>query len=169
MPSDRRRRTPTLAGARSAAYRLLAVQARTQAELRAALLRRGYSEEHVAEVMRETIRLGYIDDAATAHRWAESAAGQRRYGVRGIARRLSGRGIDPELSAQAAQAAYEAEGVDEYQVAWDLAIGRISSGSPGRPPADQLDERALGRIARFLERRGFGADTISRVMRNIGG
>jgi len=163
----RHERPRTLAGARSAAYRLLTVQARTEAQLRAALLRRGYSEEHVAEVMAEMVRLGYIDDVAAASRWAEYAAGERRYGVRGIASRLSGRGIDPELAAQAAQAAYEAEGVDEYQVAWDLAVLRISPGSQGEPPAGQLRERALGRIARFLERRGFRADTISRVVRDL--
>ncbi|HBK61925.1 MAG TPA: hypothetical protein DDZ84_14230, partial [Firmicutes bacterium] len=81
----RHERPRTLAGTRSAAYRLLTVQARTEAQLRAALLRRGYSEEHVAEVMAEMVRLGYIDDVAAASRWAEYAAGERRYGVRGIA------------------------------------------------------------------------------------
>jgi len=105
--------------------------------------------------MAEMMRLGYIDDVAAASRWAEHAAGQRRYGVRGIATRLSERGIDPLLAAQAAQAAYEAE---------DLAAARVSS---RELDDDELRERAVRRVARFLERRGFGADTISRVVRNL--
>jgi len=162
VPSSKRQHT--LAEAYSAAYRLLAVQARTQSGLREALLRRGYNTEHVDQVMAEMMRLGYIDDVAAASRWAEHAAGQRRYGVRGIATRLSERGIDPLLAAQAAQAAYEAEGADEYQVALDLAAARVSS---RELDDDELRERAVRRVARFLERRGFGADTISRVVRNL--
>ena len=162
MASDRRPRT--LAGAYSAAYRLLAVQARTESGLREALLRRGYSVEHVTQVMAEMVRLGYIDDVAAASRWAEHAAAERRYGVRGIATKLSGRGIDPLLAAQAAQAAYEAEGADEYQVARDLAASRVSLGELSD---DELRGRAVGRVARFLERRGFRADTISRVVRDL--
>ncbi|HOI36104.1 MAG TPA: regulatory protein RecX [Bacillota bacterium] len=162
MPSNKRPRT--LAEAYQAAYRLLAIQARTESGLREALLRRGYSPEHVAEVIAEMVRLGYIDDVAAASRWAEHAAGQRRYGVRGIAARLTGRGIDPLLAAEAAQEAYEAEEADEYQVACDLAAARIS---PGELSDDELRERALRRVARFLERRGFGSDTISRVVRDL--
>lgn len=162
MPSSKRPRT--LAEAYQAAYRLLAFQARTESGLRSALLRRGYSPEHVDLVMAEMVRLGYIDDAAAASRWAEHAAGERRYGVRGIAVRLTNRGIDPLLAAQAAQAAYEAEGVDEYLVARDLAAGRVSSDELSD---DELRERAVRRVARFLQQRGFGADTILRVVRDL--
>ena len=162
MPSSRRPRT--LAEAYVAAYKLLAIQARTESGLREALLRRGYSAEHVAEVMGEMVRLGYIDDVAAASRWAEHAAGQRRYGVRGIAVKLSSRGIDPLLAAQAAQAAYESEGLDEYEVARDLAAVRVSSDELSD---DELRERAVRRVARFLEHRGFRADTISRVVKDL--
>jgi regulatory protein len=162
VPSSKRPRT--LAEAYAAAYRLLAIQARTESGLREALLRRGYSAEHVALVMAEMARLGYIDDVAAASRWAEHAAGERRYGVLGIAVKLSSRGIDPLLAAQAAQAAYESEGLDEYEVARGLAAGRISA---DELCDDELRERVLRRVARFLEHRGFRADTISRVVRDL--
>ncbi len=162
MPSSRRPRT--LAEAYVAAYKLLAIQARTESGLREALLRRGYSAEPVAEVMGEMVRLGYIDDVAAASRWAEHAACERRYGVRGIAVKLSNRGIDPLLAAQAAQAAYESEGIDEYEVARDLAAGRVSSDELSDV---ELRERAVRRVARFLEHRGFRADTISRVVKDL--
>lgn len=162
MPSSRRPRT--LAEAYVAAYKLLAIQARTESGLREALLRRGYSAEHVAEVMGEMVRLGYIDDVAAASRWAEHAACERRYGVRGIAVKLSNRGIDPLLAAQAAQAAYESEGIDECEVARDLAAGRVSSDELSDV---ELRERAVRRVARFLEHRGFRADTISRVVKDL--
>ena len=162
MPSSKRPRT--LAEAYAAAYKLLAIQARTESGLREALLRRGYSAEHVALVMAEMARLGYIDDVAAASRWAEHAAGERRYGVLGIAVKLSSRGIDPLLAAQAAQAAYESEGLDEYEVARGLAAGRISA---DELCDDERRERVLRRVARFLEHRGFRADTISRVVRDL--
>ena len=94
----------------AAAVRLLAYSSRTEQEISAALLRRGYEPREVDEAVSEMKRLGYVDDESAAQRWAENAAADSRWGVAGIARRLAGRGIDPDLAHQAAKRAYDGTG-----------------------------------------------------------
>lgn len=157
------RKAPRLSAV-AAAVRLLSYSARTEQELHAALLRRGYSEGEVADTMSRMKDLGYVDDPATARRWAESAAGDRRWGVAGIARRLAQRGIDPDLAAESARQAYEETGGEEYEVALELAKSRID----GDTPEDHEErERQMRRLAGFLQRRGFGAETVARVLRQL--
>lgn len=148
----------------AAAVRLLSYSSRTEQELNAALLRRGYSEGEAAEALAQMKRLGYIDDAGTARRWAESAAGGQRWGVAGIAMRLARRGIDPELADTSARQAYEETGSDELSVALELARSKFDVGAA---EDHQERERQMRRLAGFLQRRGFSSETVSRVLKQL--
>lgn len=148
----------------AAAVRLLAYSSRTEQEISAALLRRGYEPREVDEAVSEMKRLGYVDDESAAQRWAENAAADSRWGVAGIARRLAGRGIDPDLAHQAAKRAYDGTGKSEYDVALELATKRVGARSESSP---EEREREMRRLAGFLQRRGFGAETIARVLREL--
>ncbi|MEA4884604.1 MAG: regulatory protein RecX [Clostridia bacterium] len=161
---SRGRRESTLEGARGAAYKLLAVQARTEAELRQALSVRGYSQDHVEQAMAEMISRGYINDHVTARRWAGYAAQEQRHGVGGIALRLVRRGIDHDLARAAAAEAYESEGIDEREAALSLARKRITAADAAD---DESRQRACRRVAGFLERRGFRADAIAHAISEL--
>lgn len=148
------------------AVRLLSYASRTEQELYAALLRRGYDEGDAAGALAHVKRLGYVDDAETARRWAESAAEDGRWGVAGIARRLANRGIDADLADSSARQAYDEAGSAEYDVALQLARARLdgidvdSEDREGR-------ERHMRRLAGFLTRRGFGVETVARVLKQL--
>lgn len=159
----RRARTPQ-ESAFAAATRLLAYQSRTEAELVNALARRGHAPDKIDQAMADMKRLGYIDDEATAKRWAEHAAEDRRYGIAGVSRRLTNRGIPPELAEQAAREAYDLTGQSEEDVALGIARRRVAD---SEWPSPQERDREMRRLAGFLQRRGFGSDTIAKVLREL--
>lgn len=159
----RRARTPQ-ESALAAATRLLAYQSRTEAELVNALARRGHAPDKIDKAMADMKRLGYIDDEATAKRWAEHAAYDRRYGIAGVSRRLMNRGISPELAEQAAREAYDSAGQSEEDIAVGIGLRRIE-GREWKSPQERDGE--MRRLAGFLQRRGFSSDTIAKVLRKL--
>jgi SOS response regulatory protein OraA/RecX len=94
------------------------------------------------------------------------AVEERRYGARGIALRLVRRGIDPDLADRAARLAYEAAGLQEFEVALELAERRVGTEEFTN---DDSRRRAVRRVAGFLARRGFGTEAIARVVRELSG
>lgn len=152
--------------AMAAAYKVLSVRARTEKELRDSLAKKGFSSVHIDDAVAEMIRRGYIDDADAASRWASSCVEERRYGARGVALRLVRRGIDPDLADKAARSAYEASGLEEFEVALELAKERVGTDDLSD---DDSRRRAVRRVAGFLARRGFGTEAIARVVRDLSG
>lgn len=152
--------------AMAAACKILSVRARTEKELRDSLAKKGFSPVHIDDAVAEMIRRGYIDDVDAAKRWASSCVEERRHGARGIARRLVRRGIDPDLADRAARSAYEAAGLEELEVALELAEKRIDTEEFSD---DDSRRRAVRRAAGFLARRGFGTEAIACVVRKLSG
>jgi regulatory protein len=150
----------------AAACKILSVRARTEKELRDSLAKKGFSPVHIDDAVAEMIRRGYIDDVDAANRWASSCVEERRYGARGIALRLVRRGIDPDLADRAARLAYEAAGLQEFEVALELAERRVGTEEFTN---DDSRRRAVRRVAGLLARRGFGTEAIARVVRELSG
>ncbi len=87
--------------ARDRALRLLALRARSRAELQKKLAEREFSKSAIDRVLENLGELGYLDDEAFAVNRARHLAMNRLYGNRKIEEQLREKGIDRE-AAQAA-------------------------------------------------------------------
>jgi regulatory protein len=114
---------------------------RTVAEVRRHLERKRVEPAAIDGALAELGRLGYLDDARYARRFAEDRRRLDVWGAERIERRLVALGVPPELAAAAIGA-----DDDHYELsaAVELLGRRI-----GRPPETDRDrERALGLLAR---------------------
>jgi regulatory protein len=120
---------------------------RTVAEVRRHLERKRVEPAAIDGAVAELGRLGYLDDARYAQRFAEDRRRLDAWGAERIERRLVALGVPPEIAAGAGAAG---DGRDEPSAAAELPQRRIR-----RPPETDRDrERALG----LLARRGYELD-----------
>ena len=114
---------------------------RTVAEVRRHLERKRVEPAAIDGALAELGRLGYLDDARYAQRFAEDRRRLDAWGAERIERRLVALGVPPEHVASAVGAG---DDHDELAAAVELLRRRI-----GRPPDTDRDrERALGLLAR---------------------
>jgi regulatory protein len=149
-----------LEAARAVAFRYLGYSARSQAEIRARLVRDGFAVEVIEQVVAELVAGDYLDDAEFARHWIDDRADRKRYGRTRLKAELSRKGIDRDTADEALEAIGSD---DEFRRALQAAEPRWA-----RIDAAKLDSAALQkekqRIAGFLTRRGFGWDTIKKVL-----
>jgi regulatory protein len=145
--------------ARALALRYLAAASRTETQLRTRLKKAGLAEQ--ADTVIEWLRqLRYLDDGAYASGRARTLIGSGRLGPRAAERRLQRAGIDPG-AARAAVAGALAEAGPGGEAALCRALAeRRARGTP----LDRLDDRARGRLARFLLGRGYSGAAVARVL-----
>jgi regulatory protein len=147
-----------VAAARDAALRLLTVRARGRAELERRLGDRGLPQEAVASALDRLEAVGLVDDAAFASAYAESRAG-RGVDAGAITRELRGRGVDPQLAAQAAgTAAPPDEQAERCRQVAAAKLARMDGLSP---------DVQFRRLAAYLDRRGYPAELIEHVVREL--
>jgi regulatory protein len=144
--------------AHAAALRLLTSRARTRAELRQRLEKRGFEPAAVAETLDRLERVGLVDDAALAEAVAQGRA-ERGLDAPAIATELRDRGVDPAVAERAAQAAVPAE--DRADRCRQVAQARLAQ-LHGLPPATQLR-----RLAAYLTRRGYPPELAESVARDL--
>ncbi len=138
--------------------RLLARREHSRAELSAKLAQRGYEQSEIEPALDRLESEGALDEARFAEQYVRLRLRQG-YGPARIRADLVTRGVD----GAALEAALAAEGEaddDEHWLERAEAARRRRFGA--ELPGD-YDERA--RQARFLERRGFPAAHIARVLR----
>lgn len=140
-----------LQAARARAFRLLAVRDRSRREL-AERLGPNFPKDIVAAVLDDLARDGYLDDARLARRLAERWTEERNFGPLRVRRELLRRGLVP-----VADLAPDPEAVRAAAV---RAARRSLKGK-----AEPADPGSLRRMAGYLERRGFPADTIRAIVR----
>jgi regulatory protein len=120
---------------------------RTAAEVRRHLERKRVEPAGIDGAIAELERMGYLDDARFATRFAEDRRRLDAWGADRIERRLLSLGVAPDTVAAALGGD---EGHDELDAAIDLLRRRIR-----RPPGSERErERALG----LLARRGYDVD-----------
>jgi len=123
------------------AFSYLGHRDRTVAEVRRHLERKRVEPAAIDGALAELGRLGYLDDARYAQRFAEDRRRLDAWGAERIERRLVALGVPPEHVASAVGAG---DDHDELSAAVELLRRRI-----GRPPETDRDrERALGLLAR---------------------
>jgi len=151
-----------LAHAKALALRQLAARARTEAQVRARLVRDGLSAE-ADEVVAWLGRLGYLDDAAYASARARALVAPGRLGPSLAERRLVREGIAPAAARAAVRAALERERGDAG--AAELELCRALAERRARGAAlEGLDQAARRRLARSLAGRGFSSAVVARLL-----
>jgi regulatory protein len=143
--------------AREAALRLLSYRPRTELELRRRLQRQGFPSEVAEWCVEELSARGLVDDAGFAESFTRDRVRLNPRGRRRVVQELRGKGVDAETAAAAVDEVLRTEEVEELDLARDAA--RRWRARPGEETA-----RARRRLTGFLARRGFGGETVLRVV-----
>ena len=131
-------------GAIASALRLLAMQPRSEQDLRIRLGRRGFPRAAVDGAIRRLRELGYLDDAAFARHYVEARQDATPRSRRALAFELGRKGVGRDLAAEAV-----AE-VSDADAAFNAAQRRLRA-------LTGLDRQAFTRrLGTFLAGRGFG-------------
>lgn len=145
--------------AKAKALRLLAGRAYTEYEMRQRLLRANIPEAAVERVIAWLLELKYIDDRAFAKAWVEDRAERKGTGPLLLSHELSQRGVAPELIREAIDAYMNEERMEA--IAITQAERRLSR-------CQNLGRREkCAKIYAFLQRKGFPADVIRRVLNRV--
>lgn len=143
----------------SDALRLLNYRPRSTAEVRQRLRGRGYDAEQIEAVVARLLGAGLLDDRAFARLWVENRLLNSPRGRQGLAAELRQKGVAPEVIAGVLDEAAEEQ--DEAAQALELARGRDRA-------LAGLDRAAFfRRLQSFLARRGFSADIVLQVARQM--
>lgn len=141
------------------AFRILAARSCSEAEIRLRLLRAGYGEQCVEEVLGKLRDYGYVDDARFAQDKVLALMHDKGFGRARIAYELKRRGVNAELIEEAIQSALDE--ASEEEIAFNVASKRVA-GYSGLP-VPLVRRRLYG----FLMRRGFSHEIISRAIRRV--
>jgi regulatory protein len=146
----------TLQQAKQQAYRLLSYRSQTASELSERLQRRGYATTIIAEILRQLVIDGYIDDRRVALDWARYRLQAKPLGRRRLAWELRRRGIPSEVLDEVLQEVYSE--YDEGKLAEQAARKYL------RVHALPHSLRDRQRCARYLMGLGFEGDTVAATL-----
>lgn len=155
--------------ARDAALRLLGHRARSAAELRDRLRRKGYAAELIDDCIAELRQKGYVDDAAFAESFVRDRVRLRPKGRRRLLQELRGKGVDEAAARSAVDEVFGAASLSESALALRAARAWARRHVGGRAGAPEREAR-LGlrrRLYAHLQRRGFDGDAIRQAMADV--
>ena len=140
---------------------MLEARARSVADLRRGLIRKGEPQADVDAAIERLRTAGLLDDANFARQLARSKALGAGHSRRRIGQELAKRGVERSVADAAVADVFDEEGVDE-----SVSIDRVA----------QKKARSLGaldpttrqrRLYAFLARRGYGSDAITAAIRRV--
>jgi regulatory protein len=129
------------------ALRYLERRPRTVLEMRRWMAQHGYANSVAVPIVRELLRKGLVDDERFARWYVQARLSDRPTGGAALVREMCERGVPREIAE--AEAARVSSPEQEASRALVAARKRLP-GLRGLPR-----DRALGRLSRFLSRRGF--------------
>ncbi len=139
--------------AHDAALGLLSIRARSVAEMRRRLARRGVDDQTVDEEVERLLRVGLLDDEAFARAWVEERERLSPRGGRMLRFELRRHGIAAD-QIEAATA-----GLDDRETAVELARAKARG-------LEATDFRTFAaKVGGFLQRRGFDRETVMEATR----
>ena len=140
-----------------AALRFLEARPRSVAEIRDRLRRKAFADEAIESAIDRLTALGMLDDSAFARFWVENRQASRPRGASALRDELRRKGIDRALADTILSDA-ELTG-DEAGQAMTIARGALRkyAGAPDRATFQR-------RLGGYLQRRGFGFDTIGPIV-----
>jgi regulatory protein len=140
------------------AIRLLAVRARSVADLRRRLAREGPDPRHVTAAIERLVAAGVVDDAEYARGRVRSRLRSQGTSARRLRQELARDGVASDVAAEAVSEVFEDEAVDVGAVVEQIARRRAAT-------LKGLDrEVARRRLYGFLARRGYEADDVRRAV-----
>ena len=148
---------------REAAARMLAVRPRSTAEVHERLRRAGVPAESAARVVGDLAASGYLDDLEFARTWIRGRLATRASGLLRLRSELREKGVANSLIEQAIHDLHGEEdpSAAEERRALELVERRL------RAYARLAWDAKVRRLAGLLQRRGFAAHTIARVLRTV--
>lgn len=139
------------------ALRFLARRARTHAQLRAFLSRRGASRQSIDIILARFLKRGYVDDAAYAGQWARTRLSRQPMGRERLEAELLEKGISRTTVARTLDLIF-AENTEE-----ELARRQLAKRGASRKP------KSRAQAADLLTRFGFAEEIIEKVMQEAFG
>jgi len=144
--------------ARAYAFLLLKFRLRSEAELKARLRQKGYSEALSQDTVNFLKDREFIDDCVFARGWVASRL-KRSLGFRKIKQELFQKGLTQEIIDNSLLNAFEH--YDEGQVISQLARKRFSK----LKDIDPL--KAKARVYAYLMRRGFASERVGEIVKGL--
>jgi regulatory protein len=143
-----------------AALRFLEARPRSIYEIRQRLQRKEFADEAIEAAIERLAGLGMIDDGTFARSWIESRQASRPRGVGVLRDELRRKGIDRALAETVLND--EALTGGEEQRAMTVARGALHkyANAPNRTAFQR-------RLGAYLQRRGFGFDTIGPILETL--
>ena len=144
---------------REAAFRLLAVRARSARELQQRLRQKRFPPELVEQVIADLQAKGYQSDEEFARQYAREKWVASGWGPARVRRELRARGISSELTDRVVDETY----ADKDMVDVLLPLARKRWRTTRGLPTETRRRRLIG----FLQRRGYDWGTINQVLSKV--
>jgi regulatory protein len=141
------------------AVKALASRARSTAELRNYLTRRGANEEDIGSAIMRLREHGYINDERFAQAFVRSRIQNESQGAGRVRRDLAKKRVSREIAEQAVQGGYE--NVDERGLLREYLRRKLRLASPPSKPS------ALATLYQRLLRAGFSSATIVKELSGL--
>lgn len=145
--------------ATESALGLLEVRPRARREIATRLRQKGYEEQVINQVVEKLVRLELLDDTQFAAQWVEAktrVTGSRPIGRRRLTQELFQKGVAKEEIEAAVERVTDDDEIALARAAAKKKVREI----PADPAGLRMEKQKL--IA-FLQRRGFGWDTVKQV------
>jgi regulatory protein len=143
------------------ALNMIALRARSAAELRRLLVRKGEPADIVDVAIERLLRAGFLDDSSFARQFARSKVAGAGLSRRRVQQELARRGVAREIAESAIAEVFAEEQIDEADTIDRVARKKFKSLARLDP---QVQRR---RLYAFLARRGYEIDDIARTVRAV--
>jgi SOS response regulatory protein OraA/RecX len=144
---------------RDAAFRLLAVRARSARELKTRLTQKKFSVEHIERVIADLQEKGYQSDEEFARLFAREKWTSSGWGPGRTRQALAQKGVTQRVSERI---------IEEVYGEADLIEGMLPLARKRWRSTEGLsDETRKRRLTGFLQRRGYNWDTIQRLLKEV--
>jgi regulatory protein len=143
------------------ALNMLALRARSAAELKRLLVRKGEPAEQVDFVIHRLTQAGFLDDSSFARQFVRTKAFGAGHSRRRLQQELARRGVAREVSDAAIADVFAEEHVDEAAALERVALKKLKTLARLDTPTQRR------RLFAYLARRGYDGDDIARIVRSV--
>jgi len=157
----RKQDLPRLEQCRERALTLVSQRPHTRAQLRTKLLRKGFANDDIEQVVEDFIRTGLVDDRRLAFDYCQyMKSASPPVGRNRVIAKLRSYGVAPDLIQEAILAVWDAAGDDE-----EVKRATAAAGSKLRLIRDKSDPKKVReKLYRFLAGKGFAGAVCSRAI-----
>lgn len=173
LPADRRQRLldeDADIRVRDAALNLISYRARTRAELRTRLRRKGFAPARIDPCLDRLQEKGFIDDGAVAEAFVRDRLRHRPRGKAALSSELRRKGVSTETAGSAIERVFDDAHQSDETLAREVAeawVARQSTEVLSALASDEHSperERARRRLQGYLARRGFRGPSLGAGM-----